>query len=329
MRRLRPSSVLPASPRSAARADDGYGATALPDWRTVDWRAHLHRVEVDGREVAYVDLGRGEGPPVVFVHGLGGSWQNWLENLPRVARERRAIALDLPGFGASQMPAGEVAITSYARAVDGLCELLGLGAVAVVGNSMGGFVAADLAIAAPERVERLVLVDAAGIAVTEIYRAPAMTFMRLLGAAATRWGTAARLPARPGARHLAFALVIRHPTRLRADLLYEQAMGAGSPGYAQALSALASYDFRDRLPEIACPTLIVQGADDMLVPVADAHEFARLIADARTMILPDTGHVPMLERPQAFNDVLMAFLEGDINEQLARREHEPGVRSQP
>jgi pimeloyl-ACP methyl ester carboxylesterase len=71
-----------------------------------------------------------------------------------------------------------------------------------------------------------------------------------------------------------------------------------------------SYDFRDRLSEIRCPTLIVHGEDDMLVPVADAHEFQRLIPDSRLLILDDTGHVPMLERPLTFNRALTEFLGG-------------------
>src|SRR5689334_4395942 len=103
--RFVPSTARPALVRSARRADDDYGAPGQPDWRTVDWRAHLHDLEIEGRRVHYVDLGEGDGPPVVFVHGLAGCWQNFLENLPAAAERRRTIALDLPGFGRSEMPA--------------------------------------------------------------------------------------------------------------------------------------------------------------------------------------------------------------------------------
>src|SRR4029453_170081 len=119
----------PASPRASRRIRDGYGETAQPDWRQVDWRAHLRQVEINGRPVNYVDIGSGSRDPVVFVHGLGGQWQNWLENIPRVAQERRVIALDLPGFGISPLPREEITIPGYGRTVNELCERLGIGQV--------------------------------------------------------------------------------------------------------------------------------------------------------------------------------------------------------
>src|SRR5918999_2103779 len=163
MPRVFASTAPPSSPWRARQADDGYGASAEPSWRQVDWRAHLHQVEIDGAAVNYVDLGSGEGEPVVFVHGLGGQWQNWLENVPRVAQERRVIALDLPGFGCSEMPRERISIPGYGQCVNALCDELGLGHVAVVGNSMGGFIASEVAIQFPERVKRLVLGSAGGI----------------------------------------------------------------------------------------------------------------------------------------------------------------------
>ena len=84
--------------------------------------------------------------------------------------------------------------------------------------------------------------------------------------------------------------------------------GAGKPGFQDALRACLDYDFRDRLPEIACPTLVLWGEKDAILPAGDADEFERLIPDARKIVMSDTGHVPMLERPATFNDTLMDFL---------------------
>src|SRR3954471_12609556 len=78
----------PATPRAARRARDGYGESAEPNSRTIDWQAHLHQVGIGGGLVNYVDIGPGDHPPVVFVHGLGGQWQNWLENIPRARQGR-------------------------------------------------------------------------------------------------------------------------------------------------------------------------------------------------------------------------------------------------
>jgi pimeloyl-ACP methyl ester carboxylesterase len=311
---LRPSKARPALPTAAARADESYGATATPDWREVDWRAQLHWAEIEGKQMNYVDIGsdeRREGPPIVFVHGLSGTWQNWLENLPYFAQKRRCIAMDLPGFGFSEMPREKISISGYARHVDALCEQLDLGQIVVVGNSMGGFVTAEMQIRYPERVVSAVLVSAAGISITNLRRRPVLTTARMIAALGATSASQSRfLATRPHLRWAFTNFVFRHPTRLAPDLVYEQVRGAGRPGFVDAMDALTSYDFRDRLPEIKCPTLIVWGDSDMLVPVEDAAEFERLIPESRTVILEDTGHTPMLERPTKFNELLDEFIEG-------------------
>jgi pimeloyl-ACP methyl ester carboxylesterase len=250
---------------------------------------------------------------VVFVHGLGGQWQNWLENIPRVAQERRVVALDLPGHGCSEMPREEISISSYGRCVDALCDRLELGEVVLVGNSMGGFVSAETAIRFPERVDRLVLVSAAGITSADLKRSPGPVILRIGGALAT-YGAARhrKIAARPLLRHLALALVARHPSRLAPDLAYEGLMkGVGKPGFDDAMRATLGYDFRDRLPEIRCPTLIVWGDKDVVLPAEDADEFERLIPNSRKVVLADTGHIPQVERPRAFNDCLLEFVAGE------------------
>ncbi len=301
--------VRPAFPWEARNAPEGYGASADPDWRQVEWRDHLHRIEVAGREMVYVDIGEGEDPPVLFIHGLGGNWQSWLENIPWVAQNRRAVAMDLPGFGGSEMPADRISISAYGRWLDELCGDLGIERAAVVGNSMGGFIGAELAMFRAERVDRLVLIGPVGISSTNIQRRPLVTGARLAtGLAAYAAGQSRAIVARPRLRHLAFSLVLRHPTLLRPDLLHEIMAGTGAPGFVPALDALLYYDFTDRLPEVKCPTLLVWGAKDTLVPVEDADEFERLIPDARTVVFDDTGHMPMAERPVEFNELLRRFL---------------------
>jgi pimeloyl-ACP methyl ester carboxylesterase len=257
-----------------------------------------------------VDVGEGELEPIVFVHGLGGQWQNWLENIPRAAQERRVIALDLPGFGLTPMPRDKITIPGYGRCVDALCDRLSLGRVDMVGNSMGGYVAAEVAIQFPERIDQLILVSAAGITSANIAQRPILTMGRV-ATAMVAYGAARhrQIASRPKSRHLALALVARYPSRLKADLAYEGFFkGAGKPGFDDALRASLEYDFRDRLPEIRQPTLIAWGEKDSIIPVSDAHEFERLIPDSRKLVMRDTGHIPMAERPRTFNDVMMDFL---------------------
>ncbi|MBA2504632.1 MAG: alpha/beta fold hydrolase, partial [Thermoleophilaceae bacterium] len=258
-----PSKVVPATPRAARHAGEDYGATAQPDWRTIDWPAHLNSAEVEGRRLNYVDIGPRDSPhqPVVFIHGLGGIWQNWLENIPRAAQDRRVIAMDLPGFGHSEMPREKHSISSMARVVEGLLERLGLGPVAVVGNSMGGFISAELAIKYPQRVDRLVLVAAAGISNNDVRRRPASTIMKMGAILSANTVASHRIVARrPRLRHGALSIVARHPGRLRADLAYEGLLqGVGAPGFADAVDANLDYDFRESLPKIGCPPLIIWG----------------------------------------------------------------------
>jgi pimeloyl-ACP methyl ester carboxylesterase len=257
-----------------------------------------------------VDIGEGELEPIVFVHGLGGQWQNWLENIPRAALERRVIAMDLPGFGCTPTPRDRITIPGYGRCVDAVCEKLSLGRVDMVGNSMGGYIAAEVAIQFPERIDQLILVSAAGITSADIARRPIFVAGRI-ATAIVSYGAARhrQIASRPVSRHMALALVARYPSLLKADLAYEGFFkGAGKPGFDDALRACVEYDFRDRLPEIRQPTLIVWGEKDSIIPVKDANEFERLIPDSRKVVMKETGHIPMAERPATFNDLMMEFL---------------------
>ena len=289
-----------------------YGPVGRSPWLDVDWREHQRWLTVAGSAINTIELG--DGPPLLFIHGLSGSWPNWLEQLPVFASERRVIAVDLPGFGHSPMPSGDISISGYARLLDGLMDQLGLDAAGVVGNSMGGFIAAELAIAFPQRVERLVLVSAAGISThrdLEQRRAlPALKRAeRILAASGAWFATRSDAVAKhPRLRGAALSVVVRHPGRLPAALAAEQIRGAGKPGFMQALESTIDYQLRERFPEIACPTLIVWGEEDRLITVRDADVFAELIPDSRKVIFEDTGHMAMLERPAAFNVLLHDFL---------------------
>jgi pimeloyl-ACP methyl ester carboxylesterase len=307
---------------SPSDGPDPYG-NPDPEWLRVDWRQHLRQVQVDTPELkphpgSPVDPTRtavnlvevGEGDPVLLVHGLGGCWQNWLENIPLLARRHRVIVPDLPGFGASPMPGWEISISAYGRLLHLLCETLDTGPVVLVGNSMGGFVSAEVAVSEPTRVRKLALVSAAGVSHARMARAPAETAGRMVRAAAPlalRYRE--RALQRPGLRHRVFRNLFHKPNALRTELIWEIAnQGIQSPGLVAALGALAGYDILDRLDDIEIPTLIVWGQDDHVVPPADALEYARLIPHARLEIFARCGHLPMAERPVRFNRLLESFL---------------------
>lgn len=264
-----------------------------------------------GADLAFVDLGAGD-PPVLFVHGLGGQWRNWLENVPALAARWRAIAVDLPGFGGSAMPPGEISISSYARVLAGLLDALDIPAVVVVGNSMGGFVAAELALDFPSRVAGLVLVDAAGIVPSRRERWKAVPFLRAQALLGTRIAVAHRqIASRPGLRRAALRLAVHEPERLAADVVLNGLLESPRPGMRAALRASLSYlthDWGDRLEQIRCPTLVVWGDADAIIPVRHAAEWVRRIPHARRVTIDGAGHVPMLERPAEFNRALIDFV---------------------
>jgi len=304
-------------------APGDYGPVGRSPWLDLDWREQQRWVTVDGRQVNVIELG--SGPPIVFIHGLSGSWQNWLEQLPVFAREHRVITFDLPGFGASEMPARKITISGYGRFVAALLDELEVGSAAIVGNSMGGFIGTELAIRFPERVERLVLVSAAGLSIEYLRNERALAVLGTLEsrlAAYSGWlaSRSDALARRPGARRLIFGIVAHRPDRLPGPLVAEQVRGSGKPGFVPALDALTNYPIRDRLGEIACPALIVWGANDRLIPARDADEFERLIPNARKVVWPETGHVAMLERPEAFNRLLAAFLAEEPGERVGAQD---------
>ncbi len=291
---------------------DGYGPAGRSRWLDVDWNAHRRFVDVAGERVNVVEIGAG--PALVFVHGLGGSWTNWLENICEFADDHRVIALDLPGFGASEAPGERVTIPGFARLLDGLCAVLGIERAAFVGNSLGGLVCAEFALTFPERAERLCLVSAAGLSIEKLPLGPALRIVTPLERVLSFWGgmiaaQSVPLARRSRLRSLTLWHAFAHPARLPAPIAAEVIQGAGRPSLLPGLRAMTAYPIRERLGEIACPTLIIWGACDRLVPLRDASDFERLIPGARKIIYPDTGHVPEIERPACFNEDLRAFLE--------------------
>jgi pimeloyl-ACP methyl ester carboxylesterase len=290
---------------------DPYGDPE-PEWLRIDWREHLRTVDVEGTRINYAEMGPTEdetGPPIVFVHGLGGCWQNWLENVPHFARHHRVVALDLPGFGYSPLPSWDISIESFGRILLSFCRELGLEKGVVVGNSMGGFIAAEAVIQSAEAFERFVLVAAAGISHAGLRSGPATTAARM-----TALVTPAVLRMRDQAirrRRLRLALfsgVFHNPLKLRKELLWEFANGAGTDGFLPAMTGLLGYDFLDRLEGVELPALIVWGRNDRIVPPADSAGYGNRLHNSRTVIYDRCGHVPMAERPVRFNRDLERFL---------------------
>jgi pimeloyl-ACP methyl ester carboxylesterase len=224
--------------------------------------------------------------------------------------------MDLPGHGMSEMPKDKISIELYGNFVAELCRRLDLAPAVLVGNSMGGFVAAEVAIRAPEVVDRLMLLSSAGVSQIDIATRPLMAAAKVAAFLATANIAQKRYIARrPVLRHWVMSLICRHPSGIKPDAMFEALMkGADKPGFEDALRGTIEYDFRDRIPQIGCATLVVWGEKDMIIPVKDADAFVAMIDGARKILIEDTGHVPMFERPPTFNALLEDFLHYEVED---------------
>jgi pimeloyl-ACP methyl ester carboxylesterase len=221
------------------------------------------------------------------------------------------IAIDLPGFGESELPQEEISIPGYGRFVDAFLDEIGVECASIVGNSMGGFIAAEVALSHPSRIDKLALVAAAGLSTVPnaelaLVKRLARTFHLGTARVIARRETMVR---RRRLRRMLLYGVVRYPELLQPELVFEIASGGGKPGFLDAFRAVLDYDFSDRVAEIARPTLIVWGRNDRIVPVGGAYRYEQLIPDSRRVVFEETGHVPMIERPALFNQLLEGFLQ--------------------
>ncbi len=223
----------------------------------------------------------GAGPPVVLLHGLGGSGRWWGRNVASLAARFRVHLVDLAGFGESRgVP--RVAVAEGAGLLAAWMDGIGLGRAVVVGHSMGGRIAADLAAEAPERVDRLVLVAAA------IFPA-----------------------GRPRYRIVALARSLRHTSPAILPLLAADAYRAGPRAVVGAARELLGAAEEERLRRVSAPTLVVWGEHDGIVPLAIGERLARLIPRAELAVIPGAGHNPMWDRPAEFDRLVVGFLSGE------------------
>lgn len=239
-----------------------------------------------GRYVIHArEYGAGEST-LLLLHGLSGSSRWWSRNIPELATRYRLVVPDLIGFGRSRTHIRLPDFETLARLLRAWLEARDIPKVTLVGHSMGGQIGIHLAARNPERLERLVLIDAAGI---PRILAPRMLLRFAADAGPLwRWGDPSFLPTIAG-----------------------DALTAGPRALLRSLHNILQDDVRDLLPRIATPTLIVWGERDQLVPMSHAIELRESIPGARLVVLRGAAHNPMIDRPTDFNRILMRFLEGE------------------
>jgi pimeloyl-ACP methyl ester carboxylesterase len=246
--------------------------------------------------------GRTSGQTVLFLHGLGGGAESWRAQLDGLAPMVRCLSWNMPGYGRSRgLP--QVTIAALADAAVSLLDHLEVERAVVVGHSMGGFVAQELALGHPGRVERLVLVATTAVfgqgpgshwntGFLEARVAPLNEGRRMTDVARQVVPTLVGPDCRPE--------VVAAATRLMAAI--------PAAAYRAALEALISFDARDRLAGLDTPTLCLAGEHDTATPPVDVATLADLIPGARLELVDGAGHLVPQEQPEAVNRLLRSFL---------------------
>ncbi len=252
-------------------------------------------VRVFGANLHYVDAGSGS--VVVLLHGLADDVGVWESVMPALAAKHRVIALDQIGFGRSDKPLLGYRAGTFVDFLDGFLNELKIDRASLVGNSLGGWIAANFALAHPERIDRLVLCDAAGYAAV-----PKTMDPRALNAL--------RLASREDIRYLGPLTFHNKRFYEDVDLAFKQRVTAGDNYTVNQLldSMIRGEDVLDgRLGAIHKPTLIVWGREDKLIPLNFAERFHKEITGSRLKVIDDCGHMPHVECADKFNHALLKF----------------------
>jgi pimeloyl-ACP methyl ester carboxylesterase len=263
-------------------------------------------VSVGARRLAYEEVS----PPraagaVLLLCGIGAKRQGWYKQLPRLGEEFRTLALDYRDVGDSDPADGPYSIRDVADDVAGLLDGLGIARASLVGVSMGGFVALELALGRPERVDRLVLVVTSAGGDTHVSTSPEIMRLLLPGDEDVETGDGAR---RVCSAVAAPGFAERAPEEIDAFVEIARHQPMRREAYLRQLAACRAHDVSGRLGEIAAPTLVIHGDVDPLVRVENGRRLAERIPGARLIVYADTGHIPEVERAGEFNRDVAAFL---------------------
>jgi len=258
----------------------------------------MPEIMANGIPMYYLDEGSGE--PLVFLHGLGSCADDWILQWPCFAPSFRAIAADLRGHGRSGKPAGPYSVALFASDIAALLDSLSVGPAHVVGLSLGGLVAQQLAIDSPHGVRSLTLINT----FAHLLSGSVFSLARLL----RRGILSLVLPMRHNAAHIAAELFpLPHQVELRR--LAAQRLAANDrAAYRASIGAIRRFDSRSDLHRISCPTLVVTGQRDRTVPRDRQRVLVRGIRGARWELIPDSGHATPIDRADAYNALQMEFL---------------------
>lgn len=242
----------------------------------------------------------GDGPPLVLLHGLGGSGLDWVLQLPAFVPKFRTITVDLRGHGQSPKPKGPYRIAQFAADVALLLMRLDARPAHIVALSLGGAVAQQVAVDYPELVRSLVLVNTASNFVSADWRQRMLGLKRFAGVYLQGMDKVA-----VDVADRLFPLLEQTPLRTEA---VERIASNDPQAYRASLWAIARFNTTFLLELITCPTLIVAGEQDATVSLVAKQILAHGIPNSRLVIIPNSGHATPIDQPEAFNGTVLEFL---------------------
>ncbi len=267
-------------------------------------------MEVDGHTIHYWESG--SGVPVLFLHGLGNSAFNWRKNIRAIGRRYRAITLDLPGHGKSDLVWFPYRLEDAAAFAVRVLDALKIDSAHLVGNSLGGAIALETALTYPQRVRSLTLVGSVGLG-REIAGFLKLGSLPMLGEYGHR-------PNEQSVRKLLRTLV-HDPAAIEEAAVEEMLTFRRRPGAVKGILRMlrsgvtflgqrGSIRRDDRLAALERPLLVAWGRQDPVVPASHGEKAAKRAGKGRLRIFEECGHWPHLEQPETFNALLLDFLSG-------------------
>jgi len=298
-------------------AKGDYGLPATPDWRKRERPIRERQVEIAGRRLNFAESGQGQ-RAFVLIHGMGGRWQHWLETIPTLARHGRVLAIDLPGFGRSELPVDGVSLDGYADTAAVLCRALSVDRAVILGHSMGGLIAL---LAAPRLANRIERMTVTSPFIGLHGRQAGTSIVRLVSSLATAVGLGGLSTNgnRPINQTFEGNGLTHDPARFaRNKAIYDSVprLRLAGPTFRwvrESFKAIKTVNDPDHLASIRIPTLILAAGADNIVPIAEVEELASHFRAAELITIDHARH-EMFQESDIYREQVMAavrtFLPG-------------------